>query len=276
MDRPGRVALFSRVDLKEAVEVSRRVKSLLESYRVEVLVDELLRPRIGGELWDPSSDIDMLITVGGDGTILRGVHKSGLKAPIFAVRMGLVGFLAECEAEEASENLKKVLRGEFRLEKYRLLENSVELPPALNDVRIGTMDVLKTVDLEVKIDGETIAVDRVDAILAATPLGSTGYSLSCGGCILDPRVEAFIVTPISPLTPSFKPYVAPWSSKAEFKSLRGELQVAVDGTATARLPEGSKVEVRGSEKTVSFVRVGRNFIERLPRRLHPKMDRFRP
>lgn len=264
------IALFSRIDLDDALTVSSKIKEILEDRGVNVLVEDKLYERIGGTRWHPGCVFDLLVAVGGDGTILRALHSTGLSKPIFAIRAGLVGFLADCDLHEALEAVDMLLEGRYRMESYKLLENNVGLPYALNEVRVGATDVLKTVDLEVRVEGEVIALDRVDAILVATPLGSTGYSLSCGGCILDPRVEAFILTPVSPLTPGFKPYVAPWYSTVELRSIRGDLYVSVDGISSVKLPEGFSVRVRGSDKSVDFVRVKGGFIERLRRRINPR------
>lgn len=270
MSRIRAVALFSRVDIDEVLVVSSKIREKFESNGVNVLLEDRLYEKLGGARWDPKIAFDLLIAIGGDGTILRAVHATGLSKPVFAIRAGLVGFLADCDLHEALEAVDMLLKDEYRIESYKLLENNVNLPYALNEVRVGATDVLKTVDLEVRVEGEVIALDRVDAVLVATPLGSTGYSLSCGGCILDPRVEAYILTPVSPLTPSFKPYVAPWDATVEIRVIRGDLYVSVDGVASIKLPEGSSVRVRGSDKTVSFVRVKGRFIERLRRRVHPR------
>lgn len=270
MPRIESVALFSRVDMDEALDISFKIKERLEDRGVIVLLEDKLYDKLGGVRWRPEYVFDLLIVVGGDGTILRALHSTGLSKPVFAVRAGLVGFLADCDINEALEAVDMLLEDKYRVESYKLLENNVDLPYALNEVRIGATDVLKTVDLEVRVEGEVIALDRVDAVLVATPLGSTGYSLSCGGCILDPRVEAFILTPVSPLTPSFKPYVAPWNSTVEIRSIRGDVYVSVDGISSANLPEGSTVKVRGSDRIVNFIRVRGSFIERLRRRVNPR------
>ncbi|MEM2739487.1 MAG: NAD(+)/NADH kinase [Candidatus Bathyarchaeia archaeon] len=270
MPRIESVALFSRIDLDEALNISFRIKEMLEDRGVKVLLEDKLYEKLGGARWRPGCVFDLLIVVGGDGTILRALHSTGLSKPIFAVRAGLVGFLADCDLSEALEAVGMLLDDKYRMESYKLLGNDVNLPYALNEVRIGAADVLKTVDLEVRVEEEVIAIDRVDALLVATPLGSTGYSLSCGGCILDPRVEAFILTPVSPLTPSFKPYVAPWNSTVEIRSIRGDLYVSVDGVSSANLPEGAIVKVRGSDRIVNFVRVKGSFTERLRRRVNPR------
>jgi NAD+ kinase len=162
-----------------------------------------------------SDPVDLIITLGGDGTLLGAARRAaGLNIPLLGVNMGHLGFLTDLEAEELYSGLEKLLRGEYQIEERCMLR--VELWRhgetiagfyALNDVAITRGALSRLVTMETYVDDEYLTTYRADGIIVASPTGSTAYSLSAGGPIVDPQVRALIVTPICPHTLQARPFI---------------------------------------------------------------------
>ena len=136
-------------------------------------------------------DVDMVVAVGGDGTVLRTqgfINKK--KIPLFGINMGAVGFLTEIDPEDALNALEQVLAGKYFVEKRTQLQvwHNKELHSALNEVVLMTQKPAKMLHIEISVDDEVVEELRADGIIIATPSGSTAYSMSAGGPIVDPRV----------------------------------------------------------------------------------------
>ncbi|MFQ5998236.1 MAG: NAD(+)/NADH kinase [Candidatus Bathyarchaeia archaeon] len=264
-----KIGIIARVDRKDAVDVALDLASFLDEKHLDVILDSDLA-RHANRSGVPLNSIvaDMIVTVGGDGTILRAVHGLTHKAPILAVRMGLVGFLADVEPEQAREALDLALEGKATRDYCSTLETNLGLPPALNEVRVGTEVPQEMVGMSVLLDGREISRDRVDALLVSTTTGSSAYALSAGGSVLDSRLEALVVVPVSPLSPNFKPHVVPSNVEVTIRPFTAvDLMVLVDGRFQKRVPPLTEVKVRKSEAGITFLRTRDNFYERLWRRL---------
>lgn len=264
-----RVILAGRADKPEAVELADVVRKRLLELGLEVELEDKVACKLGLE-GKPVGELegDLAIVIGGDGTVLRVIHGLKVDAPIFPIRLGRVGFLAEVEGWEAVESLSRVVSGNFILEECFTLENDKGLPEALNEVMVGAEIPLKTVEVEVYVDDWRIARDRVDAVLVATTTGATGYSLSAGGCLIDSRLKAILIVPVCPLSTNFKPYVIPPDSKVRVRALSGDaIVVLVDGQFLRRYKPPFEVVIRKGERVVRFIRFGMNFYERVKRRL---------
>ena len=176
---------------------------------------------------------DFLITIGGDGTILRtciGLAKP--EPPILAINMGLRGFLTEVEPKNAFEAVDKILKGNYKIEKcakLSVIAGEETLPDALNDVVISAGEPSKILYTQICKDGKPILNCQADGLIIATQTGSTGYSFSAGGPVLDPAVGAFVVTPICSLT-VFHSLVFPANSTITFNVIKAEeILVLIDG-----------------------------------------------
>ncbi|MFB0543428.1 MAG: NAD(+)/NADH kinase [Candidatus Bathyarchaeia archaeon] len=271
-----RIGIISRKDREEALrKVSQICDHLLEK-GVEVFlegeVSELLgRPGLGCDLREV--EVDLVVTVGGDGTILRS--SSLLKrpeTPLLAVNMGMRGFLTEVEPEEALEAIDRVFEGDYALEEHFKLsstsKNSGEVfQDALNEVLVSSSLPSKTLRLRLYADGVEVFDIQADGIIVATPTGSTAYSLSAGGSILAPSVEAMIVTTLYPLSP-FRSMVVPLMSVVEVELTKPECEalVVVDGMIQGKMRQGDRVAVWRSDHKATFIRF-QSFYSRLKNRL---------
>lgn len=271
-----RIGIISRRDREEALRKVSQICDHLLKKGVEVFLEEevselLGRPPLGYDLGEV--EVDLAVTVGGDGTILRA--SSLLKkpeTPLLAVNMGMRGFLTEVEPEEALEAVDRVFEGDYALEEHFKLssmsKNSGEIyQEALNEVLVASSLPSKMLGLRLYTDGVEVFDIQADGIIVATPTGSTAYSLSAGGSILAPSVEAMIVTTLYPLSP-FRSMVVPITSVVEVELTKPECDalVVVDGMTQGKLSQGDKVAVWRSDHKAAFIRF-QSFYSRLKKRL---------
>ena len=204
---------------------------------------------------------DLLICVGGDGTVLQA---SGLAAPleipVFGVRMGRLGFLAESTQAEAEAALRLILEGGGRIEVRMMAQASIgggEPLHALNDVVIGRHRLGRTVSVGLHVDGVLLAEYRTDAVIVATATGSTGYSLAINGPILYPTSSELIVAAVAPHLSYSNALVLRGDSVLTLEVARGhEAVLSLDGHHEIPVESGSTVEVTRSPLSARFVRLG--------------------
>ncbi len=215
---------------------------------------------------------DFIVAIGGDGTILRvGINVPKPEPPILAVNMGVRGFLTEVEPNMASEALEKCLKGEFIIEKCAKLAVTAgeeQLPDALNDVVISTGESSKILYTQIYKDNKPILKCQADGLIVASQTGSTGYSLSAGGPVLDPGVSGFVLTPICSLS-VFHSLVFPADACVSFEVIRPkQMLVLIDGNYR-KLISGKEptLKVTVSKNVTSFIRFENDFYHRLRSRL---------
>jgi len=208
----------------------------------------------------PQSDLmgkaDLLIVLGGDGTLLAVARALGeATTPILGVNLGTLGFLAETAQDELFLALDEVLAGHYIAEERMRLEVRVERGDAecgrylaLNDAVIARSTALsRVIDIETRADGVEVTTYHADGLIAATPTGSSAYSLSAGGPLLHPTSSAILLTPICPHTLSQRPLVLPAETDLELQvrdARGGEVHLTVDGQVGCELEEGDRVRVR--------------------------------
>jgi NAD+ kinase len=271
-----RIGIVARFDVQEAVELAGKIADFLLKKEVEILVD----PPIAAELERyqdltrdiQKMDVDIIIAIGGDGTILRTQSfLRHIEIPLFGINMGTVGFLTEIEPEDAISGIEEVLAGNYFVEKRMRLSvwHNRELPPALNEVVMMTRKPAKMLHIEIKVDEEVMEELRADGLIIATPSGSTAYSMSAGGPIVDPRVNAFIIVPISPFKLGARPTVVSNDSVIKVKLLKeGKKAIAViDGQFEDEINYLDEVIFRKSESCAYFVRLNKDFYKRVREKL---------
>ncbi len=205
-----------------------------------------------------------MVVLGGDGTLLSVSRAVGRRpVPVLGVNLGTLGFLTEITREELFPVMERVLAGELRIQRRMRLEVSA-LPGlaefsarflALNDAVISGAALARMIDLETRTDGLDVTTYHADGLIVATPTGSTAYSLSAGGPILLPEVEAIVLTPICPHTLTQRPLVLPEGSEIEVVvRWRGEgVQLTADGQEGLALREGDVVRIRRSPHALHLV-----------------------
>ncbi len=208
--------------------------------------------------------LDLLLTLGGDGTLLRGARfLAGHPAPILGVNMGRLGFLTECSADEMETAVRRVTAGEFVAEKRLALEATVtdangieQRLRALNDVVLDKRGTARVLRLCVEVDGHMVGRYAADGVIIATPTGSTAYSLSAGGPIVVPTANSILVTPVAPHTLGLRPLVVDGSAVVRVRAehAKDDLWVTVDGQVDASMGRGASLEVRAAAASVRLVR----------------------
>ncbi|MBM4186550.1 MAG: NAD(+)/NADH kinase [Gemmatimonadetes bacterium] len=214
------------------------------------------------------AQLDALVTLGGDGTLLRGARLLGANpVPVLGINLGRVGFLTSCTRDELDLALDRLTRRDYVLEPRQGLEaeirgvggSSFALPPALNDVTVHKAGVARMIQLNVQVDDQEIGPYSADGLIVATPTGSTAYSLSAGGPIIAPDVEAIVITPICAHTLAVRPLVVPASSSIAISPIQSsaeDLLVSVDGQQAMTVGPNDRLMLGVGAHRVPLVRFG--------------------
>ncbi|MCF7832995.1 MAG: NAD(+)/NADH kinase [Candidatus Marinimicrobia bacterium] len=204
---------------------------------------------------------DLLIVLGGDGTILRAARlMRNNQIPMLGIRFGRLGFLAELSGQTYEKGLIDILKGEYRLDERMVLEAQIgdepELLYALNDVVIFRSHSSKLITLDVHIDNDYMNTFRSDGMIIASPTGSTAYSLSCGGPIVTPGISAIIINPICPHMLSNRPTLVSGDSKIliRFEELEDGCTISVDGQQDIIAHKDTVIKIKQAPYKVKLVR----------------------
>lgn len=269
------VGLVARYDNKQALKLVEDLSEYLKGKKLEVYVEDTLEGKVKAQAeFVPlkSMKTDFVITIGGDGTILRTcVALPKPEPPVLAVNMGVRGFLTEVEPKDARSAVERVLKNDFGIErscKLAVSAGEAQIPDALNDVVVSTGEPAKILYTQIVKDEQPVLKCQADGLILSTQTGSTGYSLSAGGPVLDLDVDAFVLTPICSLT-VFRSLVFQANSKVTIKAIRPKrMLVLVDGYHREMLTsENPSVTVTRSKNVTSFIRFKDDFYGRLRNRL---------
>ena len=222
--------------------------------------------------------LDALLSLGGDGTLLRGARLACRRGvPILGLNMGRVGFLASAGSHSGTDALARLSRGAYTIERRLALEarlGDAEPFVAVNDVVVHKGGIARVIRLSVAVDGEAVGPYSADGIIVATPTGSTAYSMSAGGPIVVPGVDALVVTAICPHTLAVRPLVVPSTARitiCPLEPLPGpdtDLVVSIDGQVVAHLAPRQELRVARARNPVLLARLGEeSFFGRLSLKL---------
>ena len=254
------------VELKDNPELDKIKQDAKENYpEVAHMLDDIDLnidyEKLSAELFD--FDCDMATILGGDGTLLRAQSRMNPEIPLFGINMGTVGFLTEIEVKDTFEALREILKGNYYKEKRTRLVVSHENHnfTAMNEVVIMTNQAAKMLHFEIQVDGEIIEEVRADGLIVSTPSGSTAYSMSAGGPIVDPKVEGFIIIPICPYKLGVRPFVVSDNSEITVKLLKkGKSAVFVmDGQLTEEADYEEEIKFNKYRKPAYFIRTSSKY-----------------
>ncbi|HVP28562.1 MAG TPA: NAD(+)/NADH kinase [Myxococcota bacterium] len=262
-----RVGICLKPAQPQAAGSARGLAKWLTDRGLEVVLDEDAGDAVGAPgvpRAELGACVELVVVLGGDGTLLSVARALGSRpVPILGVNLGTLGFLTEIALDELFAALDRVLRGEHRIETRMRLDvvavrAGAEDPAArflaLNDAVLTKADLARMIDLETRADGDIVTTYHADGLIVATPTGSTAYSLSAGGPILLPDLEAFVLTPICPHTLTQRPIVLSAGVEVEIAvRSREEVQLTIDGQAGTTLREGDGVRVRRSPDPVHLI-----------------------
>ena len=262
------IGIVAKRNQPKAIALARRLVTWLRRRRRTVLLEaevaKALHLADGVSKQEMMARADLVIVLGGDGTLLSVARHSGTRrVPVLGVNLGGLGFLTDVRPEEIFPALERVFGGQYQLEQRSMLEAAamrngkvVQRFQALNDVVINKGALARILDLETSVDGMPICTYKADGLIVATPTGSTAYSLSAGGAIVEPSVGMVLVSPICPHTLTQRPIVLPARShlRIAVRSPDEDVVLTVDGQEGMKLANNDVVEVRPSKNRVLLVR----------------------
>ncbi len=257
-------------DLQRFRPVAKKVIDSLRSNKADHVVERCVAEALGMKgVALEDMDADVLITVGGDGTILRTLQSSD--APVLGVNAGVLGFLTEIQPREVDEAVKMLLAGRYHIDKrikLKTVMNGKRLKDATNEAVVHTAHIAKMRHFVISIDGTPATEVRCDGLIIATPTGSTSYAMSVGSSIIDPRVEAFVIAPIAPFRLASRPLVVSAKSKiaVTIKEPK-DCTMVIDGQCEFMLSGEERLMFTASEKKAKFVSFKQDFYRNLEEKL---------
>jgi NAD+ kinase len=256
-----RIAIAAHPQLPDAIRLSAQIAGAIERQGIPVknglLYDESLRDGIAAH------EFDLLIALGGDGTMLRAGHLCGpVGVPILGINVGRFGFLMEIQQNQWQDMLPSLLKGEFWLEKRMLLsaeqwrtDERLGCWEVLNEIVVSRGQMVRPIHLAAYVDGRFLATYVADALIAATATGSTAYAMAAGGPILPPELRNILLVAVAPHLSIDRAIVLAEGSAVSIVVLKDHQAVlSPDGQSPINLEDGDRVEVRASEHTAQFIR----------------------
>lgn len=281
------LGLVLNVNKDKSFPNARKVYDWFQKRGVEVLIEEeaagmMDLQETGASFSELREKVDLIILFGGDGTFLYTARNfMGSEVPLLGVNLGQLGFLTEIETEELEETMEKLVNGEYEIEKRLLLRIQIEREGetivdslALNDGVINRGANARMIGLEININDQFVNSYRADGLIIATPTGSTAYSLSAGGPLVNPCLEAIIVTPICPHTLYVRPLIVSATEKLAVR-VSGDSQdmkITIDGNESHTLLAEDRIIIAAAEKTVSLLKLpGKTFYNILQEKMRTGM-----
>ncbi|MDR0778134.1 MAG: NAD(+)/NADH kinase [Methanomassiliicoccaceae archaeon] len=263
-----RYGVYANMSLPIAVDTAKKVLKALKGE--DVILEKEIAAAMGKE-GTPirEMDVDIMVTVGGDGTILRAMQNNN--ASVFGVNAGGVGFLAEIPVDKIEEGIARLRDGRFRIDerlKLQTVFNGKRLADAVNEAVIHTDTIAKIRQFRVYVDDHLATDIRADGVIISTPTGSTCYAMSVGSPIIDPHVNALVMVPMAAFKFAARPIVIPTSSKitVELPMDKGCVLV-IDGQEEYNIPGQSKIEFSMSSSYGRFIRFDNDFYSRIHEKL---------
>jgi NAD+ kinase len=297
--RPRCIGVVAKHTSRDAAATASELVEWLRGRGLEVSVDSGTLAALGRREppFDPKIELDLVVVLGGDGTLLAVARNLGPGVPILGVNLGNLGFLTEVARTDLYPALLQVLAGRFRTEARALFDVERRRPLAapaasaaasapaarggaadgtpgrfrvLNDAVITKSAMSRIIDLTIEVDGHLIARYRSDGLIISTPTGSTAYNLSAGGSIVHPLLPVAVLTPICPHALSLRPLVVPAASRIEvtLETQREEVFLTLDGQEGVELGYRDIVAVTQSAAAVQLVKItDRTFYDNLREKL---------
>ncbi len=240
-----------------------KLEKIFKEHGIEVLIDSISGAMIGimGMEFDIlCKNADVLVTLGGDGTLISAARRSFKHdIPVLGVYAGNLGFLADINLEELHEFVPLMVRGKYRVDERSILEarfeeNSNEVKMyAFNDIVLTRPSVSNMIHIETLVDSKAFNTYYGDGVIVSTPTGSTAYNLSAGGPVLFPLTNVFALTPICPHSLTQRPVVLPGKFSIEMKTPQDRALVIIDGQDKHELEAGESIHIQLARKTVKLI-----------------------
>ena len=262
------VGILTKPQFPEVKRTLQDVVSWLRARSIDVILDTtsaiLLGEQGGYQKTQLASKADVLLVLGGDGTMLNAARLAGERSiPILGVNMGGLGFLTEVRLDNLYPSLERVFANDFVLDERLMLKahihrhgETVAHGVVLNDVVISKGTLARMIELKIAIQGRFVTNLRGDGLIVSSPTGSTAYSLSAGGPIIDPAVQSLILTPICPHTLTHRPLIVPGNAEIDvtLTSKDDGAMVTLDGQVGVAVTQGDTIVIQTSEHRTRLIR----------------------
>lgn len=270
------IAVFPNTFKRQSKNIAIGIREFLQNQKVKVVAEDSEAESIGA---DPISSvkpgkIDFVLTLGGDGTILRVVHEHpDITAPILGINLGSLGFLADLPVTEIYPGLQDLLNGNYIIEERIMMRGEMANQSscfAVNEIAVHRAQNPCLVDLAIHVDGVYLNTFSADGIIVSTPSGSTAYSLSAGGPILTPNLKALVLTPISPHTISNRPIVLMPKEEIQIQyiSEHDPVEIAYDGYSNFSMSTGEVFRIVPTDRNFRLVSLkGTDYFDTLRKKL---------
>ena len=282
-EKAKKIGVFCKPKAPSATDILGRLIPWLHKQNYHIFLDTgtaaIINEASSYEKREISQQADLLIVLGGDGTLLsvaRAAHPHNI--PILAVNLGSLGFLAEISIDELYPTLENILAGKFEIENRMLLNaciwrngEKVEDHNVLNDVVINKGVVARVINLQVLVNGQYMTSYRADGLIIATPTGSTAYSLSAGGPIIHPSMHTLVLSPICPFTLTNRSILIPDQSIIQVKLAAeyDDVRVTLDGQEGYDMRAGDILEIKKTKTSLQLIRgPNKNYYQILRDKLH--------
>ncbi len=258
-----KVGVILRPSTPELKSTFFKLEKIFNKYDIEVQLDSISAGMIdvmGMEFEHLCKQCDILVTLGGDGTLISAVRRSfDYDIPVLGVYAGNLGFLADVGMDELEEFVFNMTKGNCRIDERSVLEaivikNGEEIAiHALNDIVLTRPSISNMISIETLVDGKAFNTYYGDGVIVSTPTGSTAYNLSAGGPVLFPLAQVFTLTPICPHSLTQRPVVLPGEFSIEMKTPANPALMIVDGQDMHKVDIGESIHIRLAEKTAKLI-----------------------
>ncbi|QOP43545.1 NAD(+) kinase [Sulfurimonas sediminis] len=274
-----KVGVVLRPSTPELKESYFKLEKIFNKHNIEVIIDSISGGMIGVmgmEFEYLCENSDILVTLGGDGTLISTVRRSFRHdVPIFGIYAGSLGFLADINLNELEEFVANLVAGNYRVDERSILEaqfiqnNKEVVLYAFNDIVITRASVSNMIHVETLVDSKAFNTYYGDGVIVATPTGSTAYNLSAGGPVLFPLTNVFALTPICPHSLTQRPVVLPGKFSIEMKTPKDKALLIIDGQDKHELEIGQSIHIKLAKKRVKLIhRDEFNYFDVLKEKLH--------
>ncbi len=264
-----KIGIIARINCHSCIRIARRILELIPDNWDIQLESKLARAVGMPGVNFKDIDADIIIVIGGDGTILKTAQLS--RGKILGINVGGLGFLSEVEIGNIEESIYSVINGNYKtydVMKLDVYVNGKLFGKSINDVVIHTARISKIRKFSVYIDDRFMENTSADGVIVATPIGSTSYSYSAGGPILIPSLRAVVISYIAPFGSRLRPIVCPDTSKITIKVIgKYSSLVIIDGQKEAVVSDNDFIDIRVSNDKLTFIELKNSFYERLREKL---------
>mgnify|MGYP001209490596 FL=1 len=275
LNNPTKAGIILKPSSPELKESYFKIKDMFYNVGIDVILESNSATMIkekGISLNRLCNEVDFLVSVGGDGTLLSVVRKSfNYEKPVLGINLGTLGFLTDINMDELEKFLSDFKSGVYRIDNRMMVEGALNLNSfvAFNDIVISRKSISSMISIDAKIDGKPFNSYYGDGVIVSTPSGSTAYNLSVGGPLVYPLTEAFIITPVAPHSLTQRPLVMPADFEIEFTISDNQgAVVIVDGQDIYEVEQNESIKIRIASKKAKMIhRVERNYFDVLNEKL---------